>query len=114
MDRHDNVVEDDRDATGPELDLHLTKSAPSPYLTHDGTSSAVDDALPRPRAVRINVTGAFIDEGTITPLPFDEERRGAVHDTQDIRLPHHTGVVSHVAVDVGRSFLNSAIYIPTG
>lgn len=56
-------------------------------------------APPIPASVKINVEGAFI---------VDEDasgRNGAgsefVHwERNDIRLPHHTDVVSHVAVDV--------------
>lgn len=56
-------------------------------------------APPNPASVKINVEGAFI---------VDEDasgRNGAgsefVHwERNDIRLPHHTDVVSHVAVDV--------------
>jgi type II pantothenate kinase len=63
-------------------------------------SDAIDETITRPGAVRINVTGAFIvSDGTSTPQVTEDD--GAVHDTGDIRLPHHTAVVSHVAVDVG-------------
>jgi type II pantothenate kinase len=56
-------------------------------------------AAPNAASVKINVEGAFI---------VDEEfngRNGAGEDGvhyehKDIRLPHHTAVVSHVAVDV--------------
>jgi type II pantothenate kinase len=62
-------------------------------------ASAIDDAIHKPGAVKINVKGAFItDEGSITPQAVEEG--GAVHETKDIRLPHHKSVVSHVAVDV--------------
>lgn len=57
------------------------------------------DTIIRPGAVRINVKGAFIvDEEAASPRSSDED--GAVHEKNDIRLPHHTSVVSHVAVDV--------------
>ena len=60
----------------------------------------IERTISRPGAVKINVAGAFIvDEGTLTPSFHDEN--GVVHDSGDIRLPHHTGAVSHVAVDVG-------------
>ena len=60
---------------------------------------AIDDTITRPGTVSINVEGAFIvDEGNVTPDVV--ERDGSVHDSRDIRLPHHTAVVSHVAVDV--------------
>lgn len=53
---------------------------------------------PKPAQVKINVEGAFIvnDETVV--------RNGASEFVQweqkDIRLPHHTDVVSHIAVDV--------------
>lgn len=54
---------------------------------------------PNAASVKINVEGAFIvdDEangrnGTNT--------EGIYYEHKDIRLPHHTAVVSHVAVDV--------------
>jgi len=66
--------------------------------------TAIDDTITRPGSVRINVTGAFIvSDGSLTPQIIEED--GAVHDTGDIRLPHHTAVVSHVAVDVPLSSL---------
>lgn len=66
-------------------------------------SAVIEDTIHRPGTIKINVTGAFItDEGSATPQQLSEE--GVFHDTKDIRLPHHTSVVSHVAVDV--SFTN--------
>lgn len=60
----------------------------------------LDRTINKPGAVRINVKGAFIvTDGAVSPQPSEED--GAVHDTRDIRLPHHTAVVSHVAIDVG-------------
>lgn len=57
--------------------------------------SDIHDTILHPGTVRINVQGAFIvsDEPT-TPRSDDYE-----HDPRDIRLPNHTAVVSHVAVD---------------
>lgn len=61
-------------------------------------SSRVGKAPPQPTSVKINVEGAFI----VNDEPV--QRNGAseyVHwEHKDIRLPHHTDVVSHVAVDV--------------
>lgn len=47
--------------------------------------------------MRINVQGAFIvdEEQPGTPQSEDYE-----HDPKDIRLPNHTAVVSHIALDV--------------
>lgn len=58
--------------------------------------SDINDTILRPGTVRINVQGAFIvDDEPVTPRSEDYE-----HDPRDIRLPNHTAVVSHVAVDV--------------
>jgi type II pantothenate kinase len=59
--------------------------------------SDIQDTILHPGDVRINVQGAFIvdEEQPSTPLSEDYE-----HDTKDIRLPNHTEVVSHIAVDV--------------
>ena len=70
-----------------------------PVSAEANISTAIDDTFTRPGSVRINVTGAFIvSDGSVTPQVHEED--GVVHDTGDIRLPHHTAVVSHVAVDV--------------
>ena len=65
------------------------------------TSIGVDETIHRPGAVKINLAGAFIteDAGSEAPVAADNDAAG-IHDKRDIRLPHHTGVVSHVAVDV--------------
>ena len=68
------------------------------------STEEIDNTITRPGSVKINVTGAFIvDPDTATPAL----RHGAGgrtspshHETSDIRLPNHTAVVSHIAVDV--------------
>lgn len=60
-------------------------------------STAIDEAIAEPGAINIDVTGAFI---THESLHLDGDY-GSSHHSEDIRLPHHTSVVSHVAVDVG-------------
>lgn len=66
----------------------------------ESDNSRITKTITRPGAVRINVQGAFIvDEDPNTPP--SPQSNGAQHDTKDIRLPNHTDVVSHVAVDVG-------------
>jgi type II pantothenate kinase len=59
--------------------------------------SDIQEAILHPGSVRINVQGAFIvdEEQPGTPQSEDYE-----HDPQDIRLPNHTAVVSHIALDV--------------
>jgi type II pantothenate kinase len=81
-----------------------------PVTTEDDkrdTSAIIEDdaavrpprAPPNPASVKINVEGAFIvDDETNTRNGTGNEH---VHwEHKDIRLPHHTDVVSHVAVDV--------------
>lgn len=64
------------------------------------TTAEIDSTITKPGSVKINVTGAFIvDPDTATP----KNGRGSPtthHETSDIRLPNHTAVVSHIAVDV--------------
>ncbi|KAE8148110.1 fumble-domain-containing protein [Aspergillus avenaceus] len=71
---------------------------------HTPTSRAtrLEKAITNPGAVKINVKGAFIvdeDPRSKSPVRLD----GVHYEGHDIRLPHHTGVVSHVAVDIGGS-----------
>lgn len=66
----------------------------------------LDTTLSHPGSVRINVKGAFIVDGDGTSTPSSttsSNGRGSPshgHDTKDIRLPNHTAVVSHIAIDV--------------
>ncbi|KAL9619856.1 MAG: hypothetical protein Q9160_005596 [Pyrenula sp. 1 TL-2023] len=56
-----------------------------------------------PGDVKINVEGAFIVEDNSQTR--NEASDGVHYERKDIRLPHHTGVVSHVAVDIGGSLV---------
>ncbi|KIX01921.1 pantothenate kinase [Rhinocladiella mackenziei CBS 650.93] len=59
-------------------------------------------APPIPASVKINVEGAFIVDDEVNDRNGVENEY--VHwERKDIRLPHHTDVVSHVAVDIGGS-----------
>ncbi|KAJ4338529.1 hypothetical protein N0V87_003858 [Didymella glomerata] len=62
--------------------------------------SDIHETILHPGNVKINVQGAFIvdEEQPGTPQSEDYE-----HDPKDIRLPNHTAVVSHIAVDIGGS-----------
>jgi len=62
---------------------------------------------PKAASVKINVEGAFIvDDDTPTKNGAGNEY---VHwEHKDIRLPHHTAVVSHIAVDVSHSYAHVA------
>jgi type II pantothenate kinase len=70
--------------------------------TGTADTAEIDETLSHPGSVRINVKGAFIvDQDTATPTTPDG-RSGSPgrHETKDIRLPNHTAVVSHIAIDV--------------
>jgi type II pantothenate kinase len=68
----------------------------------------LEEAITNPGAVKINVKGAFIvDDELRSRSPVEAE--GVHYENKDIRLPHHTGVVSHVAVDV-----STPLSYPTG
>lgn len=70
------------------------------YRSSDARSGRLD-AIANPGAVKINVEGAFIvDEEPQSRSRSPVEADGVHYESKDIRLPHHTGVVSHVAVDV--------------
>lgn len=65
----------------------------------DARAGCLEEAITNPGAVKINVKGAFIvDDEPQSKSPVEAE--GIRYENKDIRLPHHTGVVSHVAVDV--------------
>jgi hypothetical protein len=59
-------------------------------------------APPNPNDVKINVEGAFIvdDESPCPEAKNGTADEGVYFENKDIRLPYHTAVVSHVAVDV--------------
>lgn len=84
--------------SGPSLSRQATNEPvdPGPDGPHAST------AVPHPGTIKINVQGAFIvdDESHSPVLNTQEDEISYQHDTKDIRLPNHTAVVSHVAVDV--------------
>ncbi|KAI2782195.1 fumble-domain-containing protein [Daldinia loculata] len=71
------------------------------------TSTAeIDSTIIHPGSVRINVKGAFIvdtPEQPGTPANVSGSGGNNYYETKDIRLPNHTAVVSHIAVDIGGS-----------
>ncbi|KAL1799726.1 hypothetical protein ACET3X_000068 [Alternaria dauci] len=82
---------------------HPIETSSTPELGRPRRTTAqsdIQDTIQHPGNVRINVQGAFIvdEEQPGTPQSEDYE-----HDPYDIRLPNHTSVVSHVAVDIGGS-----------
>ncbi|KFY18656.1 hypothetical protein V493_08441 [Pseudogymnoascus sp. VKM F-4281 (FW-2241)] len=65
-------------------------------------TAEIDNTISHPGSVKINVEGAFIvDRDSTSPNRSGVD--GANHETTDIRLPNHTAVVSHIAVDIGGS-----------
>lgn len=65
-------------------------------------NSVLDETILSPGSVKINVQGAFIAD-EVASITGNQPDDGAQHDTRCIRLPNHTGVVSHVALDIGGS-----------
>jgi type II pantothenate kinase len=69
----------------------------------DPSRPSLEDAITNPGTVKINVQGAYIvDDQPPTPDSIPDGD-GVHYERKDIRLPHHTSVVSHVAVDVSVS-----------
>ncbi|KOS18209.1 Pantothenate kinase [Escovopsis weberi] len=85
----------------------------SPYKKPRTVTSTeeIDSTIFRPGSVKINVKGAFIvDPDSATPpsvgdSAVDRPSPSAHRETSDIRLPNHTAVVSHIAVDIGGSLV---------
>ncbi|KAL9094660.1 MAG: hypothetical protein Q9165_002929 [Trypethelium subeluteriae] len=85
-----------------------TSAGSAPARTRPQLSSAaaadVQTDVPQPGTIKINVEGAFIVDDDSSQSEFeDTDEFEYVHDTNDIRLPNHTAVVSHIAVDIGGS-----------
>jgi type II pantothenate kinase len=73
-------------------------------------TAEIDSTITHPGSVKINATGAFIvDQDSSSPTNVNGSTNGGSHDTKDIRLPNHTAVVSHIAVDVCFYLLFSTI-----
>jgi type II pantothenate kinase len=80
-----------------------------PLRTRTNTAE-IDSTITHPGSVKINVTGAFIvDQDSGSPTNGTGNTNGGSHDTKDIRLPNHTAVVSHIAVDVRLSHFPESI-----
>ncbi|CRG82813.1 type II pantothenate kinase [Talaromyces islandicus] len=82
--------------------------SPSDHVSAEADPSrpSLEDAIINPGAVKINVQGAYIvDDQPPTPDSIPDGD-GVHYERKDIRLPHHTSVVSHVAVDVSVSQTN--------
>jgi type II pantothenate kinase len=99
-------------AAEPTTTGHAAEEVRRRPRTMTATEEEVDNTINKPGSVKINVTGAFIvDPDTSTPrtapgLPDVNMTGGGSptnHGTSDIRLPNHTAVVSHIAIDIGGS-----------
>ncbi|EPS36778.1 hypothetical protein H072_9597 [Dactylellina haptotyla CBS 200.50] len=62
-------------------------------------NTTIDSTIVHPGTIRINVEGAFIVDEEAGSPPKALKPSG----TRDIRLPHHSSEVSHIAVDIGGS-----------
>ncbi|KAG0650523.1 Pantothenic acid kinase [Hyphodiscus hymeniophilus] len=79
----------------------LTTSAKPPRMRTN--TAEIDSTIIHPGSVKINVKGAFIVDQDAGSPNGSVNVNGGSHDTKDIRLPNHTAVVSHIAVDIGGS-----------
>ncbi len=77
------------------------RCAVSPARTFTSTAE-IDSTISHPGSVRINVKGAFIVDHE-SPTPITGRASPDHHQTQDIRLPNHHAVVSHIAIDVSQA-----------
>ena len=89
----------------PQTDSHCSEdlhpcpvSLSKPHRMRTNTAE-IDSTIIHPGSVKINVQGAFIVDQE-SGSPSAAAANGGSHDTKDIRLPNHTAVVSHIAVDV--------------
>ncbi|KYK59766.1 putative pantothenate kinase [Drechmeria coniospora] len=113
------AMESEPSAAGPaEPQRSQRRASDRPQRPRTMTSTEeIDNTITRPGSVRINVKGAFIvDPDTSTPAPglaqgTGNDRGSPTHrETSDIRLPNHTAVVSHIAVDIGGSLIKLVYY----
>lgn len=89
-------------AASPAVLKTLGNGGESEHYEHRRTrtnTAEIDNTISHPGSVKINVEGAFIVDRDSTS-PNRSGIDGANHETTDIRLPNHTAVVSHIAVDV--------------
>ncbi|CAG8951836.1 hypothetical protein HYFRA_00005640 [Hymenoscyphus fraxineus] len=89
-------------AQGPHEIPASPSSSGAKHLRMRTNTAEIDSTIIHPGSVKINVQGAFIvDQDSVSPS--GRNTHGGSHDTKDIRLPNHTAVVSHIAVDIGGS-----------
>ncbi|PBP15791.1 pantothenate kinase [Diplocarpon rosae] len=78
---------------------------PATSLRMRTNTAEINNTILHPGSVKINVEGAFIidqDADSASPDRYSQLSNGT-YKTRDIRLPNHTAVVSHIAVDIGGS-----------
>lgn len=104
---HEEAIVDTPNGSGPAPPSH-----PKRRLRTMTSTEEIDSTINRPGSVKINVQGAFIvDPDTATPASGTSAAAGGLSsvngrvspthpETSDIRLPNHTAVVSHIAIDV--------------
>ncbi|KAK7751100.1 hypothetical protein SLS62_006929 [Diatrype stigma] len=115
---HDRDADHERDnATAPAGAAAATGEtvvSPTTGRPRTMTSTAeIGSTISHPGSVKINVEGAFIVESPESGTPAGSigtggsgsgsGNAGGYYETKDIRLPNHTAVVSHIAVDIGGS-----------
>jgi type II pantothenate kinase len=84
-------------------DAQATPSNSVKPLRNRTNTAEIDSTIIHPGSVKINVKGAFIvDQESVSTNGTNSS--GGSHDPKDIRLPNHTAVVSHIAVDVYSQF----------
>lgn len=97
MTQHEAPSRDDRDDAQTQSPRKRPRTMTSAEEIHS--------TIIKPGSVKINVQGAFIvDSDSSTPQRANSLTNGrgspTHHETSDIRLPNHTAMVSHIAVDV--------------
>ncbi|KAK2742948.1 hypothetical protein FQN57_005078 [Myotisia sp. PD_48] len=98
-------------ATGFLADVDSAGSRHKRAHTEDPISvERLKQTISNPGSVKINVKGAFILDEPKTKKGIDQD--GVHYEHKDIRLPHHTDVVSHVAVDIGGSLAKLVYFSP--
>jgi hypothetical protein len=95
MSRSSAQLDPSAGVTGRAADVSISSAPGAGRPRRTTVQSDIEDTILRPGTVRINVQGAFIVIDEPSTRSYDYE-----HDPKDIRLPNHTAVVSHIAVDV--------------
>jgi type II pantothenate kinase len=95
FDMHD-TTDSDSDAFALAIDRPRRRSR---AMT---STEEIDSTIHKPGSVKINVKGAFIVDPDLA-TPRSGTGTPPARETSDIRLPNHTAIVSHIAIDIGGS-----------